>query len=232
MLNFIRWILFCVIATSVSLLLLFFAIPFLLLRCDKVVKLFSFSWAKTFIIIGRVICGIKTVVEGGDVLPSNKKFILASKHLSMWETVFFYQYFNGAVFVLKKEIFKIPFTSHIARSLGMISIDRSKGVSAITKIMNEIKNSVSLPLIIFPQGTRVRQLNKDYSLSKYPYKKGVVAMSKESQLPVYLVSHNASDFWGRGGFSFKKSGTITLRFHDFGLILKDNSDIEKISDII
>ena len=220
----------CTIFGSLSLIII--GTPFILTRSQFFVRLLSLVWAKSILFFGKIFCGVNIKIEGEENIPKDKKFILASKHSSTWETLFFYQYFGGAVFVIKKEIFKIPFAAGVAKSLGMIAIDRSKGISAMTSIINAIKNTKTLPLVIFPQGTRVKQQNADYNLDNYPYKKGVVLMSKGSNLPIVLSSHNAFMFWGRSMLSKKTAGTITLKFDSFNKVLQNDADLKAVSQII
>jgi 1-acyl-sn-glycerol-3-phosphate acyltransferase len=163
------------------------------------------------------------------VQSNTKPCIIAAKHSSAWETFFLFHYFNGSCFVLKQEILDVPLVGSMSKNLGMIPIDRKSGTSAMVKMVKAVKNSLRYPVIIFPQGTRVKQTSSNYNLSKYPYKKGIIGISKSSNINVMGFTHNADQCWGRSIFSPKKSGIITVRFVDFDRVMKDESDLLEIS---
>ena len=56
----------------------------------------------------------------------NKKFFIAASHQSMFETFFLQTIFNSPVFILKKELLKIPIFGSYLKKIGSISIKRNK----------------------------------------------------------------------------------------------------------
>jgi 1-acyl-sn-glycerol-3-phosphate acyltransferase len=234
--KYLKWI---VVFVATIVICLFFCLILLPLFYCKWIKKSVFIyltvlWSRAYLFFTGFIYSIKFEVQNKQCMSDNENFILACKHSSMWETIFLYQYFNGATFVLKKELLEIPVFGKVLKKLGMIAIDRKNGINALNLIKSSVNNnhSIKFPLVIFPQGTRVNQLSKDYSLQKYPYKKGIVIVSKQTNLCVNTAAHNAFCHWGKGVFSLKKPGKIILRFETFNKIVKDENDLKSIEIII
>ena len=178
----------------------------------------------------KFITGIKWKIEGKENIP-NEPFILAVKHLSVWETMFFASYFKIPVYVFKKELLYIPIFGLYMKLSGMLAIKRGGGVKTIIEmtqkatdvILNQKRN-----LIIFPQGTRT-PINA--STTKYPYKKGIISIASAlPNTPVLLATHNAVKFFGRNFFSLKREGIVTIKF--LPSIKKGNTDGDKFLDEI
>jgi 1-acyl-sn-glycerol-3-phosphate acyltransferase len=166
------------------------------------------------VLLCKFFCGISWKIEGKENIPK-EPFILASKHLSAWETLFFSYYFGIPVYIFKRILLHIPIFGWYMWLTGMIGIKRSGGSSTILQIQKSavdvIKNQKRV-LIIFPQGTRT-PVDSTYKIEKYPYKKGILGITQElKETPVLCATHNAVKFFGKGFFSKKQSGTITVRF--------------------
>ncbi|HET9700147.1 MAG TPA: 1-acyl-sn-glycerol-3-phosphate acyltransferase, partial [Burkholderiales bacterium] len=66
------------------------------------------QWANLFMWLGKVILGIRYRVLGAERIPEVPSIVLA-KHQSAWETMAFQRIFPPQVWVLKKELLRIPF---------------------------------------------------------------------------------------------------------------------------
>lgn len=191
-----------------------FPIPILFLRRSWCIWYGRLCFTIANIVL-KAFCGIKFKVDGVENIPKEKNFILVSKHLSVWETFFFAWYFNIPVYILKKSLLHIPVFGWYMSRTGMVGIDRSGGISTVEQIANAAKDVIEVQkrtLIIFPQGTRT-PIDASYSLKKYPYKKGVIAMcSKVPSVKVLLATHNAVKYFGKGFFSIKRPGVIIVKF--------------------
>ena len=106
----------------------------------------------------RIFLSVKTNIIGKENIIINEKFFIACSHQSMFETFFLQTIFNSPIFILKKELLKIPIFGFYLKKIGSISIDRNKttkeNLGFFDKILNSV-NSSNRPLLIFPQGTRV-----------------------------------------------------------------------------
>lgn len=196
-------------------LLVIFIVPFPLTLVKRSWAIFISRLGLAGILYSsHIIFGIKAKIEGEEHIPK-EPFILAAKHLSMWETIFFAVYFNMPVYIFKRELLQIPVFGWYMATSGMVGIKRSGGSKTIIQIANAATNVLKKQkriLAIFPQGTRV-PIDESYSLEKYPYKKGIIGIcSKIPEVPVLPVAHNAVKAFGRNFLSPKKGGVITVKF--------------------
>jgi 1-acyl-sn-glycerol-3-phosphate acyltransferase len=137
-------------------------------------------------------------------IPAAPAFV-ASKHMSMWDTVALFFLLGDPVFVLKRELMRIPFYGWYARKVGMIAIDRQGGgiaLRAMTKAAREAR-ARGLGIVVFPEGTRK-------SVGAPPdYKSGVAALYRGLDIACVPVALNSGLFWT--GF-LKKPGRIVIQF--------------------
>jgi 1-acyl-sn-glycerol-3-phosphate acyltransferase len=165
-----------------------------------------------FIKLAEVFCGIKPGIEGEENIPK-EPFIIAAKHLSIWEGIFFAAYFKNVGYISKKSIIYWPIIGWYMLAAGMIPVDRNGGSATIKEMVKKARNSVKNQkrvLIFFPQGTRT-PINA--SVKAYPYKKGIAEIcSSMPEVPILPAAHNASEFFGRSFLSPKRPGTITIKF--------------------
>ncbi len=144
----------------------------------------------------KIFMSTKIIVRGKENIINNEKFFIASSHQSMFETFFLQTIFNSPIFILKKELIKIPIFGWYLRKIGCISIDRNKISKENIGFSEEIRNLVSKtnrPLIIFPQGTRVD--TKD----RTPFKKGVARIYADLKINCQPVAINSGGVWPKKG---------------------------------
>ena len=144
----------------------------------------------------KIFMSTKIIVRGKENIINNEKFFIASSHQSMFETFFLQTIFNSPIFILKKELIKIPIFGWYLRKIGSISIDRNKISKENIGFSEEIRNLVSKtnrPLIIFPQGTRVD--TKD----RTPFKKGVARIYADLKINCQPVAINSGGVWPKKG---------------------------------
>lgn len=114
-----------------------------------VVWLRSVSW------LLRIVCGIDHRVEGADHLPPGPR-LLASRHESAWEVLFFPLIFDDPVAFAKQEIFGYPIGGRIVRGGGHISIRREGDLGGLRDAFERAREAVAAgrSVLIFPSGTR------------------------------------------------------------------------------
>jgi len=178
----------------------------LLLGNQRVVAWAGYIWAQGVIVLLRVCCGIKCVVRGREYLPPYP-FIIASKHQSVIETIIFHQIVDAPVYVLKKELLRVPLFGAYLKLMGMIPIDRSGKAAALKKLIQASNQAIAAkrPVIIFPEGTRTAPGQH------IPYQPGIAAIYSQSNAPVVPTALNTGLLWGKGSF-IKKPGTVTIEF--------------------
>ena len=151
--------------------------------------------------------GIRPRVIGLENMPQEACVIL-SKHQSAWETMTLQDYVpKGAfcVFVLKKELLRVPLIGWGLGAMKMISIDRSAGKEALDRVVEQGRERLKsgFYVIIFPEGTRVAP-----GTTKR-YKAGGAYLATRVGCKVVPVAHDAGEFWPRQAF-VKKPGTVTV----------------------
>ena len=150
------------------------------------------------------------VVKGKEKILNNKKFFIACAHQSQFETFFLQWLFNSPVFILKKELLKIPIFGWHLKKIGSISIDRNKitkdNLGFSEQIRNHINNS-NRPIIIFPQSTRVNVLDRS------PFKKGVKRIYEELNIYCQPVALNSGIVWPKNG-KLKSNKILTVSILD------------------
>src|SRR5215475_10744717 len=103
---FLRSLVFNILFYVVFLLWSLVALPTFALPRAAMLRVAS-GWAKTNILLMRLICGIKVEFRGAEKIPKGP-LIVASKHQSMWETISLLHFFEAPFFVLKRELKFIP----------------------------------------------------------------------------------------------------------------------------
>lgn len=162
------------------------------------------QWAKMMLPILRVVCGIRHEVKGIENLPKEPCIVMC-KHQSAWETLALQKIFPPQVWVLKRELFWIPFFGWALALTSPIGIKRSDGKGAVRQLLKQGKERLAqgFCVVIFPEGTRVPYGRRG------KYKIGGALLAASSGVPVIPVAHNAGRLWGRNAFS-KHPGLITM----------------------
>ena len=140
-------------------------------------------------------------------LATKKGYLYASKHQSMFETIYYNHLFYNPAYILKKELLSIPLFGTYLKKLGMIAIDRSQGIQSLRFVNEQASNySKFRPVIIFPEGTRT-VFREEPDL-----KPGIYSMYKSLNKPVVPIALNSGNFWPKNNSI--KSGTIKIEFRD------------------
>ena len=144
----------------------------------------------------RFFLSTKIIIKGKENIIKNEKFFIASSHQSMFETFFLQTIFNSPVFILKKELLKIPIFGWYLKKIGSIYIDRNKITKENLGFFDQISyliRSSNRPLIIFPQGTRLT------SEDRTPFKKGAGRIYDELKIKCQPVAINSGSVWPKKG---------------------------------
>ena len=154
----------------------------------------------------RFFLSTKIIIKGKENIIKNEKFFIASSHQSMFETFFLQTIFNSPVFILKKELLKIPIFGWYLKKIGSIYIDRNKVTKENLGFFDQISyliRSSNRPLIIFPQGTRLT------SEDRTPFKKGASRIYDELKIKCQPVAINSGNIWPKKG-KFKPHKNLTI----------------------
>jgi 1-acyl-sn-glycerol-3-phosphate acyltransferase len=151
--------------------------------------------------------GIRANIIGRDNMPAEPCVIMA-KHQSAWETMTLQDCVpNGAfcVFVLKKELLKLPLVGWGLAAMKMISIDRAAGKNALDQVVTQGRERLKqgFYVIIFPEGTRVPPGEKRR------YKPGGAYLATHVGCKVVTIAHDPGELCPRQAF-LKNPGTVTI----------------------
>ena len=142
-------------------------------------------WAHLLIWGLRVIGGVRLEVRGLENIPAGA-CLIAAKHQSMFDIVPAFAYMPDALFVMKKELMRIPVFGWLNRKHRTIVVDREGEANAMRKLIADARDRFKEPrqLLIFPEGTR-RQPGAEPA-----YKPGVAGIYRDLQTPCVPVATN------------------------------------------
>ena len=144
----------------------------------------------------RIVLSVKIELLGKENIITNKKFFIAASHQSMFETFYLQTIFNSPLFILKKELMYIPIFGWYLKKIGSITIKRNKVTKDNLGFFDDIEKSIidsERPLIIFPQGTRVKPEERP------PFKKGVARIYEKLKISCQPVAINSGYVWPKKG---------------------------------
>jgi len=160
------------------------------------------GWVRFHDALTAKLLGIRSTVLGA--IPPGPHLI-AVKHQSMYETLEMVRLTNLPVVVMKKELADIPLFGFMTRRYGVIPVERSAGAKALRTLVAEGQAAVATgrPVIIFPEGTRVRPGERP------PLRSGFAGLYRALGLPVVPVAVDSGRLWGRG--LVHHGGTVTFK---------------------
>jgi 1-acyl-sn-glycerol-3-phosphate acyltransferase len=156
----------------------------------------------------KTIVGTKLDVRGREKLPDGP-CIVAAKHQSAWETFALIPLFRDPAYLMKRELFWIPFHGWFSYKFAMIPVDRDKGPAALRRMLREAKKRIAdgREIIIFPEGTRRAPG------APPDYKTGIVLLYEALGVPCVPLALNSGVFWPRRSLE-RRPGTIVVEFLD------------------
>ena len=144
----------------------------------------------------RTTLGVRIEVLGKENIVNNKIFFIAASHQSMFETFYLQTIFKSPIFILKKELLRIPIFGWYLKKIGSIAIIRDKISKDNLNFFDQIKTKVinsKRPLLIFPQGTRVKPDERPQ------FKKGASRIYGQLKISCQPVAINSGYVWPKKG---------------------------------
>lgn len=206
---FIRSLIFNLIFYPYTMLWCIILVPTLIMPRIVLLKLIEFYLATVYW-IEVVVIGLNFDIRGVEYVPEKGPYLVAAKHQSAYETMKMFRLFKDPSIILKKELMRIPLWGWHAWKLDFIAIDRKDRERAMNSIIEGARRmkEQQRPVIIFPQGTRVRV---EASAKDKPYKGGIVKMYEATNIPIVPLAMNSGLFWPRNSF-IKRPGTVVFEF--------------------
>lgn len=149
------------------------------------------------------VLGIEVRVEGER--PQGPA-LYAVKHESFFDAIDLPTLIAEPVPFGKEELFRIPGWGRAAKAYGGIAVQRDAGAKGLRAMMADARVHIESGrnLAILPEGTRVPHGTRP------PLRSGFAGLYKLLGLPVVPVAIDSGPLYQR---TWKKRGTITVRFH-------------------
>ena len=177
----------------------------------------------------QTILSVKISILGKENIIKDEKFFIVSSHQSMFETFYLQTIFNSPVFILKRELVFIPIFGWYLKKIGSISINRNKVTKDNLDFFNDIKNIINKtnrPLIIFPQGTRVKPDERP------PFKKGAGRIYDELKISCQPVAINSGYVWPKKGSKISNKKIIISILPKIGSGMEKSEFVKNIEEKI
>ena len=133
-----------------------------------------------------LILRVKINVSGIEKIPTDKRFLMVSNHLSAFDPmvsiVAFLKF--GIIYISKPENFKIPIVAQFIHKSGFLAIDRENARNAmktIHKATDYVKEDEA-SVCIYPEGTRSR------NGEMLEFKDGVFYVCKKAPCPLVAIT--------------------------------------------
>ena len=163
-------------------------------------------WVRGIMALARTIIRVDCRVEGHNHVPAGG-CIIAAQHQSSFETYRLFLELDHPVFVLKRELTRIPFIGWYMHRAGLVPIDRGAGATAMRQMIRAAQAALARgdQVVVFPEGTRAAPGEHK------PYRPGVAALYAHCHAPVIPLALNSGWVWGKTRV-LKLPGTIVMRF--------------------
>jgi len=152
------------------------------------------------------IVGIKYEIEGLEKLPKNfTPHLVLANHQSFWDNFFSQVILPEHSWVVKKELYNIPFLGWVLKMTNPIAVDR-QNIRSLVQIIEKGKAKLDsgLSLMVFPEGTRVSPRRT------VKFKTSAAKLAMDAKVPVLLFVHNAGIYWPKGLW-MERTGTIRVK---------------------
>ena len=203
----LRSFVFNVLFYTTLILVFVLAIPTLIMP-NKYTAICGKVLAYIIIFLLRFVLGSRVIFSGIENLKKQEKFFVASAHQSLLETFILQAPLQYPIFILKKELLKIPLFGWYLRKIGSIDIVRDTTTKDNLNFFEKINKNIEIskrPLLIFPQGTRVK------FGERLPFKKGAGRIYEALNLPCIPVALNTGKVWPKNSF-LKYNHDIEISF--------------------
>lgn len=191
----------------VSLLMIFLAIPLILVYRFRKKRDGFFNWCDFGARIWLRACGAKVRVTGKENLEKDKSYVFISNHRSYLDTATLYVFAGKRMgLVAKKELLKAPIFGYGMAIANVIAIDRTnpeRALQSMRKARQIMDDGYSFG--VFAEGTRAMPGEL------LPFKKGAFHLAIQTEAPIIPVAITETD-WMMGkkrGVAF--AGTIEMK---------------------
>lgn len=136
-------------------------------------KLIKFICSKILFRVKYIYSNLETNME---------KCVVCSNHISAWDPIFLYADSKNLSIMAKAELFKFKPLGYILKKFHVFPINRGeKDAKSIMHAVNILKDNENSKLLIFPEGTRIKDSKR------IPGKIGAVYVALKANVPILPV---------------------------------------------
>lgn len=142
----------------------------------KVIRFYARLWGRTAILAN----GVKVEIEGMEHLETGTPYVFMSNHQGGYDILALLAVLPGQlIWLVKKELFSIPFFGRAMALAGYISLDR-EGTRQTAEAMNKAARNIrdGMSVVIFPEGSR----SPDGFIQ--PFRKGGFTLAIKAGVPI------------------------------------------------
>ncbi len=156
----------------------------------------------------RRLCRFQIQVSGTENIPMDKTVIFVGNHQSNMDILFLIGAIpRNAVFIAKRELYKVPVLAYTMRISGQMIVDRQRGREAVRNMKAVIERiNQGQSVIIFPEGTR------SIDGKMRPFKKGLELLLKHTEAVVVPVVISGSVLVNPKGSLFLYQRPVSITF--------------------
>lgn len=153
------------------------------------------TWGNVFTFMAKHACGISYKISGLENIPKTPSLI-ASNHQSAWEAFAFATFLPQHVWILKRELTRLPVFGWALVTASPIAINRADRIGSTQQILKQSvqRMATGFWILIFPEGTRAKPGEIK------PFKYGISRISQALKLPIIPITHNAGFCMPRGSY--------------------------------
>ena len=151
------------------------------------------------------------------------KAIIAAKHMSILEVAILVLNVPNFFFIVKRELIWIPFYGWAFYRIGLQPVNRKRGATNMRLLADKVAAKImnGQNLIIFPEGTRVKQGTRP------ALRRGLLYLAHELKLPILPVGTDTGLYWPKRGRIHP--GTANVYFEN---LLPASADLTEIAEAI
>jgi 1-acyl-sn-glycerol-3-phosphate acyltransferase len=127
-------------------------------------------------------------VHGREQVERGRQYVIMSNHRSHFDALLLYGYLGlNFLWVMKKELRKVPFLGPACARIGHIFINRKDHAQAVQALRDGLARASGSSVLFFPEGTR------SSTREMLPFKKGGFVLAADAGLPILPLSVRGSE---------------------------------------
>lgn len=183
-------------------------------------------WGRVWAAGTCMVSFVRVTVTGKEYLSETQSYVFVANHSSSYDIYSMYGFLGRDIrWMMKKELFRVPFLGLACKLVGHISVDRSnpkKATETLKIAQKTLQNGTSV--VFFPEGSRTRTGKMG------SFKRGAFITAQEIGLPVVPVAIKGAFDIMRPGTKIIKPGHIYLHIQP-PYVLKSASKEEMQADV-